>query len=126
MKLPVITEIKSMDEFKEILSKKNKKMTIIKLGAKWCQPCKRIEPLVYRWMDNIPDTIQICLIDVDISFNLYSFLKSKRIVNGIPALLSYETKSDTSPYPDDVVIGGDLQQVQLFFERCLKRLDYLG
>jgi len=120
MKLPIITEIKSLDHLRTILTN-GQKATIIKLGAKWCQPCKRIEPLVYKWMDVLPDTIQMCLIDVDISFEFYSFLKSKRLVNGIPALLCYAAKQDLSIIPDDVVIGSDLNEVHKFFERCIAR-----
>jgi thiol-disulfide isomerase/thioredoxin len=120
MKLPIITEIQSLEQLKAILSN-SQKITIIKLGAKWCSPCKRIEPLVYQWTDKLPNNAQMCFIDIDISFNMYSFLKSKRIVNGVPALLCYDKKNVFEPIPDDVVIGADPQQIHLFFERCIKK-----
>jgi thiol-disulfide isomerase/thioredoxin len=125
MKPPIITDIQSLEQLQQILGSmqsNNVKMTIIKLGAKWCQPCKRIEPMVYQWMDKLPDNIQVCLIDIDISFNFYSFLKSKRIVNGVPALLAYYRKNVVEMIPDDVVIGADTKQVHLFFERCLLKV----
>jgi len=121
MKLPIITEIHSLDKLKDIISKNE--ITIIKLGAKWCQPCKRIEPLVYNWVDRLPEQIQVCYIDIDISFNFYSFLKKNRIVNGVPALLCYYKKeAEINTFPDDVVIGSDPVQANLFFERCIKRV----
>lgn len=120
MKLPIITQIKSLNEFKEIVLKNE--LTIIKLGAKWCQPCKRIDPLVNQWVDKLPDNIQMCYLDIDISFNLYSFLKTKRIVNGIPALLCYNKTNVFEIIPNDVVIGADPTQINLFFERCIKKI----
>jgi thiol-disulfide isomerase/thioredoxin len=124
MKLPIITEINSLDEFKEILGRNDKKITIVKMGATWCQPCKRIEPLVYRWIDKLPDNVQMCLIDIDVSFQMYSFLKSKRIVNGVPALLCYDKKGSLfNAIPDDVVVGSDINQVNLFFDRCIRKAE---
>lgn len=119
MRPSIITEIKSFDQFIDIISINTTAITIIKLSAKWCQPCKRIEPLVYQWADKMPDNVQICCIDIDVSIELYSFLKKKRIVNGIPALLCYD-KTKTI-IPCDVVIGADTNQVNQFFERCLTR-----
>ena len=126
MKPPIITEIQSLNQFQEILARNDKKITIVKLGAKWCAPCKRIEPLLYQWIDKLPDSVQICLIDIDLNTQFYSFLKTKRIVNGVPALLCYEKKSGGDKtfdvYPDEVTIGADVGQVNSFFERCLRKL----
>jgi thiol-disulfide isomerase/thioredoxin len=121
MKLPIITEINSLAQFKDILANGDKKITIIKMGAKWCQPCKRIEPLVYQWADHLPDNVQMCYIDIDICIQLYSFLKKKRIVNGVPALLCYFKRETQDFIPDDSVIGADTNQINLFFQRCIQK-----
>jgi hypothetical protein len=55
------------------------------------------------------------------SFDFYSFLKSKKMVNGIPALLCYK-KSNATYIPDDIVTGSDPQQLHQFFTRCGKHL----
>jgi thiol-disulfide isomerase/thioredoxin len=52
---------------------------VIKFGAEWCGPCKRIDPMVYEWMSRLPPTIQGAVIDIDDNFDIYALLKSKRI-----------------------------------------------
>jgi hypothetical protein len=60
-------------------------------------------------------------IDVDKSFDFYSFLKSKKMVNGIPVLLCYK-KGNSTYIPDDMITGSDPQQLHQFFTRCGKHL----
>jgi hypothetical protein len=63
-------------------------------------------------------------VDIDESFELYGFLKTKKIVNGIPVLLAY-FQENTHYVPDDVVIGADERQIKLFFDRCQEKLKNL-
>ena len=42
MPRPIITEIKSRDDYLNII-KTNPGLFIVKFGAEWCAPCKRIE-----------------------------------------------------------------------------------
>ena len=91
----------------------------MKLGAEWCGPCKRIEPLVQKCMTQMPtNKIQCAILDVDESFELYAFLKNKKMVNGIPAILAYY-KGNTNYVPDDVVIGADEKEVMELFNRSI-------
>jgi len=90
---------------------------IVKLGAEWCGPCKRIEGLVKYCMDQAPENVQCVVIDVDEAIDIYGFLKTKRVVNGIPAILGYY-KGNLNYIPDEVVIGADNSQVVAFFKRC--------
>jgi thioredoxin 1 len=115
--LPIITEIKTMQDFSQLLSTNPGKL-VIKFGAEWCGPCKKIEKQVHEWIDKMPATVQCCVIDIDESFELYAFLKNKKRVNGIPAILCYHS-GNLNYIPDDAVIGADVKQVDLFFERCL-------
>jgi len=101
---------------------KNNGLLIIKLGAEWCAPCKKIESIVHFHMSNMPANVTCVMVDIDESFDLYSFLKFKKIVNGIPSILVYE-KSNTHIFPDEVHIGSDTVKVQMFFEKCKKRCD---
>jgi hypothetical protein len=45
------------------------------------------------------------------------FLKSKKMVNGIPVLLCYK-KGNTTFAPDDIVTGAEPQPLDAFFRRC--------
>jgi len=118
MPLPIITEIPSLDQFAEQL-KTNPGLLILKFGAVWCGPCKRIEPLVHDWLEKLPDNAQFCMIDIDECFDLYVFLQKKRMINGVPGILCYY-KNNLNYIPNDSVVGADANQINAFFERCIK------
>jgi len=102
----------------QLLLQQNPGVIIIKLGAEWCGPCKKIEHPVTEWMKKMPiETIQCIILDIDESFEIYATLKQKKMVNGIPAILAYYA-GNVSIIPDDIVVGADLNQVKLFFDRC--------
>ena len=114
----IITEFADRNQFLDALTV-NPGIIIIKLGAEWCGPCKTIHGLVYKCFQQMPDNILCADIDVDKNFDLYTFLKSKRMVNGIPAILAYY-KDNTSYVPSDSVVGANPMKVQEFFTRCLE------
>jgi thiol-disulfide isomerase/thioredoxin len=116
MQKTIITYIENRNKFLNLLEK-NPGLIIIKLGAKWCGPCKRIKPLVDAFFSISPDEVICCEIDVDESFDLYSFLKSKKMVNGIPVMLCYK-KGNKSYIPDDSITGADPGALDAFFKRC--------
>jgi thiol-disulfide isomerase/thioredoxin len=106
----------------QLLLQQNPGVVIIKLGAEWCGPCKKIEHPVTEWMKRMPiETIQCIILDIDESFEIYATLKQKKMVNGIPAILAYY-QGNVSIIPDDIVVGADLAQVKLFFDRCHSRV----
>jgi thiol-disulfide isomerase/thioredoxin len=117
--LPVITKINRVKDFQDLLEK-NPGLIIIKFGAAWCGPCKMIEQPMYILFAQMPENVQPVLIDVDECVELYSFMRNKRIFKGVPALLCYYAEN-TSPYPDDMVIGADIPQLNLFFQRCFHK-----
>ena len=112
-----ITEM-SKDSFSQLLQS-NKGLLIIKFGAEWCGPCKKIDPLVYDWMNKLSTNanIQCAIIDIDDNFEIYAFLKSKKMVNGVPVILCYK-KGNISWIPDKAVVGADERQVNIFFQEC--------
>lgn len=115
--LPIITDIPDIDKFIELL-KTNPGLLIIKFGAEWCGPCKQIEKDIKATFSHMPATIQTAIIDIDINPKLYAFLKSKKMVNGIPVILCYK-KGNLNYVPDDIVVGADRKQISMFFERCI-------
>ena len=104
-------------QFEELL-KQNTGNIIIKFGATWCGPCKRIEAHVGKWFDFLSQkTENLCIaIDVDDSFDLYGAFKSRRQISGIPAILHFK-QGNLSYIPDNLVIGADHDQVNEFFKR---------
>lgn len=120
MSKQVISEIANRDAF-FLLLQNNPGLIVLKLGATWCGPCKLVEPAVHGFFASSPHEVVCGDIDVDRSFDFYSFLKSKKMVNGIPVLLCFK-KGNATYIPDDMVTGADPQQLHQFFVRCGKHL----
>jgi thiol-disulfide isomerase/thioredoxin len=117
-KREVITEISNITDFQAILLN-NPGLVVLKLGAEWCGPCKKIQNDVVYAYARFPASVQPVMLDIDEAFELFAFLKKKKRVNGVPALLAWK-KGNTSDIPDDVVLGADVAQVRGFFERCFR------
>ena len=113
----ILTEIKDRNHFLSLLEKNPGKI-VIKFSATWCGPCKIIENVVEAWMKKMPSSVQCIVVDIDERFDIYAFLKTKKMVSGIPAILCYN-KGNTTYIPDDAVIGADLTKVNHFFQTCL-------
>lgn len=121
MRPPLITEIKNMNQLMDILTK-NPGVVIIKFGAEWCGPCKLVNSLIHDCINKMPDNVQCAVIDIDISFEIYAFLKKKRIVNGVPVILAYHKDNSNITYvPSDLVIGADKPKIIDFFNRCISK-----
>lgn len=112
----VISYFQSREHFTRLLEN-NPGLIILKLGASWCGPCKKIKPVVDAFFASSPDTVICGDIDVDESVDLYTYFKSKRMVNGIPVLMCFK-KGNTSYIPDDSVTGTDPVALDAFFKRC--------
>ena len=122
MSKQVISEIANREAFVTLLQH-NPGLIVIKLGAEWCGPCKMIKPAVHGFFASSPPEVVCADIDVDQCFDFYSFLKSKKMVNGIPALLCYK-KGNATYIPDDMITGADPNQLHKFFVRCGNHLTH--
>lgn len=120
MSKEIISEIANRDAFMTLLQH-NQGLIVLKLGAVWCGACKLIEKPVHAFFATSPPEVVCGDIDVDKSFDFYSFLKSKKMVNGIPVLLCYK-KGNSTYIPDDMITGADPNQLHQFFARCGKHL----
>jgi hypothetical protein len=116
MSKQVISEIMNREAFFHLLEH-NPGLIVIKLGANWCPGCKTIEKSVHGFFVSSPPEVVCADIDVDKSYDFYSFLKSKKMVNGIPVLLCYK-KGNSTYIPDDSITGADPNALHQFFTRC--------
>ena len=116
----IITKFETRDDFFKLLSN-NPGLIIVKFGAEWCGPCKLIAPVLEGFFATSPDNVVCADIDVDESFDIYAFMKNKKMVNGIPVILCYK-KGNTSFIPDDSITGADPGQLHAFFTRCGQHL----
>jgi len=114
----IITKIENRIVFLNLL-KDNPGIIILKFGASWCKPCKLIETPVYNFFGSSPDNVICGDIDIDDSFDVFSYLKTKRMVSGVPTLLCYK-KGNITYIPDDSVSGYDLNNLNAFFIRCIR------
>jgi len=115
-----LTEVGNHEAFVQELAN-NPGMIVIKFGAEWCGPCKKIEALVHQRMTQLPDNYKCFVVDIDECFDLYAFLKTKRMVNGIPAILAWK-KGNMSTIPDAVITSSNVQEVGRFFDQLLAAL----
>ena len=105
------------------LLKMNPGVFVFKFGAEWCKPCKAIK----KYIDNVSlviptnNTMYIYSVDVDECFDLYAYLKQKKMVSGIPALLAYK-KGNSYFVPDASISGTNESDLNNFFNTCLKML----
>jgi len=109
-----MTKSEFVEEFKSF-----DKGFIIKFGAEWCGPCKKIEGLVKQLMSQTPSSVKCAVIDIDENFELYAFFKSKRLINGVPALFGYK-KGNINGIPDDVVVGANEEHITLLFQKYIR------
>ena len=117
----IISVLESRNDFINLL-KVNPGLIIIKFGATWCGPCKQIKHVVEGFFATSPPTVICADLDIDESFDLYAYLKSKRMVNGIPAMVCYK-KDNMTFIPDDSVTGAEPAALAAFFKRCNNHLN---
>ena len=107
-----------MDVFRNMI-RTNPGVIVLKFGAEWCGPCRKAKPIIAQQVGTLGPRIQYIEIDVDESIEIYSYLKNKRQIAGIPCMLAYHRGNDTY-LPNDIVSGADADSIVKFFDRCKK------
>jgi thioredoxin 1 len=95
----------------------NPGILIFKFTANWCGPCKLIKDYSYNKSNELSDHITMLEVDVDECFDLYAFLKHKKMVNGIPAFLAYAKGMNEGPIAS--ITGANLPELETFFAVCM-------
>ena len=121
-KKQIITEL-TVAQLQTLQTSMQKEILIIKFGANWCGPCKKIAPAYQEFISKCPQNILCADIDVDENMDLYMSLKKQKMVSGIPVFLAFwgGVKRDAWFIPDDSIIGADETQVANFFKRCASK-----
>ena len=118
LQLPIITSVPTLEYFQQLMEN-NPGLIVIKLGAPWCGPCQVIEPDVKALFAAMPSNVQCLSINIDDNVDMYSFLKKKRVVNGVPAILCYK-RGNMSCVPDDYMIGANKERIVQLRDRCIE------
>jgi thiol:disulfide interchange protein len=111
--LPTIIEIKNMFEFKHFLEN-NPGLLIISLSATWCVPCSRVKGQIEQWFTKMPDNIQTISIDIDKSTEVYTYLKKKKMLKGVPAILCFN-KRNKGMFFDHAINTSNKNDIDEFF-----------
>jgi len=98
----------------------NPGIIILKFSAEWCKPCQTIKQYVHNKMKTMPKNALCITIDIDESLDLYSFLKQKKMLRGVPSLLCYHKNYDEDhPFiPKHSISGSNTKEIDRFFHSC--------
>ena len=113
----IITEIGSRKNLLSLIEKSDE-MIVLKFGAEWCKPCKKIEPVINGWFQILPGNVKCGILDVDEEFDIYAFYKRQKIITTIPAILRFNGENK-SVYPDEAIFSSDEAEVNVFFQRII-------
>jgi thiol-disulfide isomerase/thioredoxin len=106
-----------IEKFEQHLQQ-NQSVILLKFEAEWCGPCKKLEPSFIELINKYKSIIhEVIKIDVDECFEVYAFMKNKKMLNGIPAVLAY-FKGNISYIPNESTVGSNVNELEQFFERC--------
>lgn len=110
-------ELKTRHDLINVLNN-NPGIIFIKLGATWCRPCTLIAGQIHDVFAKMPRDVMTFDVDIDVSADLFAYLKTKKMVVGVPTILCYHA-GNASFVPDDSVSGTDLDQIYKFFHQNL-------
>jgi thiol-disulfide isomerase/thioredoxin len=96
----------------------NTGVLVFKFGAEWCKPCAAIKPLLDNMIPKLPGNVTVYVLDIDECFDLYSYLRHFKMVNGIPCMLVYY-KDNRSYAPDENYAGTDTNQIVTLFNKVI-------
>lgn len=94
----------------------NPGLIIVKFGADWCGPCKKIAPYVKTHLELFDESCHFYDIDIDDNFEIYGFMRTKKMATAIPTILCWKQGS-TTYVPDYVLTTSDLNEVETYFKR---------
>lgn len=125
----IITELEEpqlIDLINQI-DKDGDKILLLKFSAEWCKPCQTVAQLCGDAFGKMPDNVIIANVDIDESLDLYMMLKKKRMLTGIPCILSWHPLQGRDKelwyIPDDSVLSSSQPDHISFFQRAAAKAE---
>ena len=112
----IYTELESLEDLQNAVASNNG-MLILKFGASWCKPCKKIKPHISAYINKLSDKYTIYDLDIDESLNLYSWCKTKKLLGGIPSMIAWH-HTNKGAIPDVLVSSSAEKEIDAFFQKC--------
>lgn len=114
----IIQEL-SIEQFKQLQNMTTKSI-LIKFSAVWCKPCEKIKDYVHNKYNELDENkVLIVELDIDKQNEIFTFLKTKKMIKGVPSILLWKKSGGDEWYiPDDSVSGSNYEEIDKFFNRC--------
>jgi len=109
-------------EFIELLKTKQTHIVLL-FETVWCALCKtpRYQEFIRTQLMTLPEHYTVYILDADENGDVFSFLKSKKMVVGVPTLLFYH-KDNMTYVPDESVSGINASHLTAFYGQ-MRRLN---
>lgn len=94
-------DLETREDLIHLLRTTEYKFVIFKFTATWCKPCAKIKSFVNDMVEEKINQLNATQkqnhflfveVDIDECFDIYSFLKKKKVINGVPSLFAYNTE----------------------------------
>ena len=103
------SDIITVEDFKNYLNDlDDDEITIIKAYAEWCEPCKKVAPLVEDIMERMGDNIKLIKVDISKFRKLTKYLKIK----AVPTFISFKGTDQMN-----FMTSGDPEKIKSFFRK---------
>ena len=102
-------KITTKDELKQCAS--SIKHFILKFTATWCGPCKRVQPVVNKLFNSLPEDFYYIEVDIDAGKSIANAMR----IRSVPTMMNYKNGMG-----EFMVVGGDEDKIKNFFSKVTK------